>query len=161
YNGIDTDLFLPGPKPAAIAGRPTAVAAARLSAVKDILTMIRAAAVAKRHLPDLLVRVYGSRGPDRAHTPRRRPPSAEVGLESTFELAGFHSRPSEIYNDGDISVLSSITEGFPYTVLESMACERPVVATDVGGVREALDGVGVVVPPRDPEALARAMLELL
>jgi glycosyltransferase involved in cell wall biosynthesis len=42
-----------------------------------------------------------------------------------------------------------------------MACERPVVATDVGGVREALSGFGIVVPPKDPEALGQGMVELL
>jgi glycosyltransferase involved in cell wall biosynthesis len=57
-------------------------------------------------------------------------------------------------------VLSSITDAFPYTVLESMACARPVVGTDVGGVREALDGFGMVVPPRDPEAFGLAVAAL-
>ncbi|RLC74447.1 MAG: hypothetical protein DRI61_16600, partial [Chloroflexi bacterium] len=58
-------------------------------------------------------------------------------------------------------VLSSLSEGFPYTVLESMSCGRPVVATDVGGVREALEGFGVLVPPRDPQALADGIVQLL
>ncbi len=161
YNGVDPEVFQPGPKPAEIAGRPTVVAAARITAIKDILTMIEAAAVAKRAVPQLLVRVYGSLNADPAYTARCRARIAELGLEQTFTLAGFHSRPAEIYNEGDISVLSSISEGFPYTVLEAMACERPVVATDVGGVREALEGFGIVVPPKDPEALGRGMVALL
>ncbi len=161
YNGVDPEVFHPGPKPAEIANRPTVVAAARVTAIKDILTMIDGAAVAKRAVPNLLVRVYGSLNADPAYTERCRARIAELGLEETFTLGGFHSRPAEIYNEGDISVLSSISEGFPYTVLESMACERPVVATDVGGVREALEGFGVVVPPKDPEALGRGMVELL
>ncbi len=66
-----------------------------------------------------------------------------------------------MFNIGDISVLSSISEGFPYTVLESMSCARPVVATDVGGVSEALEGFGIVVPPRDFEALGAAAVQLL
>src|SRR5262249_46362215 len=57
--------------------------------------------------------------------------------------------------------LSSISEAFPYTVLEAMSCARPVVATDVGGVREALDGFGLVVAPRDHEALGKAVVTLL
>src|SRR5206468_477552 len=84
-----------------------------------------------------------------------------AGLEDTFELAGHHSKPTELYAEGDISVLSSISEGFPYTVLESMACGRPVVATDVGGVREALDGYGIVVPPRNHRALGEGIALLL
>ncbi len=42
-----------------------------------------------------------------------------------------------------------------------MACGRPVVATDVGGVREALEGAGLIVPPRDEEALGEAVVRLL
>jgi hypothetical protein len=59
-------------------------------------------------------------------------------------------------------VLCSITEGFPYTLIEAMACGRPCVATNVGGVTEALgDEAGLVVPPRNPAALADACLKLL
>ncbi len=161
YNGVDPDIFRPQPKPPELRNRPTAVAAARISHIKDILTLIRGTAVARRELPNLLVRVYGSLNADPPYVRRCRDLIAELELDGTFELAGFHSTPSEIYNEGDISVLSSISEGFPYTVLESMSCERPVVATDVGGVREALDGFGVVVPPKDPEALGRGIAALL
>jgi glycosyltransferase involved in cell wall biosynthesis len=84
-----------------------------------------------------------------------------MGLEETVDLAGFHTKPSEIYNEGDLNVLSSISEGFPYTVLESMACERPVVATDVGGVREAIADCGIVVPPKNAVALGNGLAELL
>jgi glycosyltransferase involved in cell wall biosynthesis len=58
-------------------------------------------------------------------------------------------------------VLSSITEGFPYTLIEAMTCGRACVATDVGGVAEALGDTGLVVSPRAPEALAEACLTLL
>jgi len=58
-------------------------------------------------------------------------------------------------------VLSSISEGFPYTLIEAMTCGRACVATDVGGVSEALGDTGRLVPPRDPEAMAAACLELL
>jgi len=161
YNGIDPEIFRPGPKPEAIAARPTVVAAARVSPIKDVLSMIEATAVARRQVPNLLVRVYGSLTADPPYVELCRQRIVELGLEDTFELAGFHSSPAEIYNEGDISVLSSITEAFPYTVLESMACQRPVVATDVGGVAEALEGYGIVVPPKDPESLGSAMAELL
>ena len=60
------------------------------------------------------------------------------------------------------SLLSSISEGFPYTLIEAMASGRPCVATDVGGVTEAL-GSGVVwlLPPRRPVEMAQACLTLL
>ncbi|HET7566786.1 MAG TPA: GT4 family glycosyltransferase PelF [Gaiellaceae bacterium] len=161
YNGVDPNLFVPRPKPESTAGRPTVVAAARVMPVKDVETMIEAAAVARREIPDVRFLVYGATDVDLAYTERCRALVASLGLEDTFVFAGFHARPAELYAEGDISILSSISEGFPYTVLESMACGRPVAATDVGGVREALEGAGIVVPPRDPEALGQAVVRLL
>jgi glycosyltransferase involved in cell wall biosynthesis len=161
HNGVDPSLFVPRPKPPERMGRPTVVAAARVFPLKDIENMIRGAAVARRSLPDLHVLVYGADDVDLPYAARCRALIAELDLAGTFELAGFHPKPAEIYCEGDISVLSSISEGFPYTVIESMACGRPVVGTDVGGVREALEGCGVVVPPRDPEALGAGMVQLL
>ncbi len=161
YNGIDPEVFVPRPKPQKTAGRPTVVAAARIFPLKDIETMIRAAAVARERIPAVHFLVYGNTDADIPYVERCRGLIAELGLEKTFELPGFHSKPSEVYTEGDISALSSISEGFPFTVLESMACARPVVGTDVGGVREALEGFGVVVPPRDPEAFGDGVVTLL
>lgn len=61
----------------------------------------------------------------------------------------------------DVFVLSSAWEGFGLVVAEAMACERPVVATDCGGVREVVGDAGFLVPPRDPEALAHGMAQAL
>ena len=160
-NGVDPALFVPRPKPAKTAGRPTVVAAARVFPLKDMETMIRSAAVARAEVPDVQYLVYGSLDADVPYVERCRALIAELELERTFELAGHHSKPAELYTEGDICALSSISEGFPYTVLEAMSCARPVVATDVGGVREALDGFGVVVAPRDHEALGAAVVTLL
>ncbi len=161
YNGIDPDVFVPKPKPPKTANRPTAVAAARVVPIKDIETMIRSAAVARESIPDVYYLVYGSLTADPTYVEKCHKLIADLNLEGIFEFGGFHSKPAEIYTEGDISVLSSISEGFPYTVLESMSCARPVVATDVGGVREALEGFGIVVPPRDPEALGQGVVTLL
>ncbi|MBS1251710.1 MAG: N,N'-diacetylbacillosaminyl-diphospho-undecaprenol alpha-1,3-N-acetylgalactosaminyltransferase [Anaerolineales bacterium] len=161
YNGINPKIFVPKPKPARTANRPTAVAAARVFPLKDIETMIRSAAVARESIPDIYYLVYGSLSADPPYVKKCRRLIAELNLEGTFEFGGFHNKPAEIYTEGDISVLSSISEGFPYTVLESMSCARPVAGTDVGGVREALEGFGVVAPPRDPEALGQGVVKLL
>ncbi len=160
YNGVDPGLFVPRLKPRETAGGPVAVAAARIFPLKDIETMIRSAAVARELVPGIRYLVYGSLDADVPYVERCLRLVAELGLADTFELRGFHTNPAELYAEGDICVLSSISEAFPYTVLESMACARPVVGTDVGGVREALDGFGVVVPPRDPEALGRGVASL-
>jgi glycosyltransferase involved in cell wall biosynthesis len=161
HNGIRAERFRPGPKPAATRGRPTVVALAHVYPLKDIETMIRSCHVARREVPDVEYRVYGSVEREPGYTARCRSLIAELGLEDHFRLRGYGARPAELYREGDLSVLSSISEGFPYAVLESMACERPVVATDVGGVTEAVGDCGVVVRPRDHEALGREVARLL
>jgi glycosyltransferase involved in cell wall biosynthesis len=161
HNGVDPALFRPRPKPPQTADRPTVVTAARIFPLKDVETMIRSAAVARELLPDVHYILYGSVDADPPYTERCRALIAELELEGTFELAGHHSNPSELYCEGDISALSSISEAFPYTVLEAMASGRAVVATDVGGVREALEGFGIVVAPGDHEAFGRAVVTLL
>jgi glycosyltransferase involved in cell wall biosynthesis len=63
----------------------------------------------------------------------------------------------------DLFVLPSRTEGLPITILEAMAAGRPVVATTVGGIPELVrhGETGLLVPPKDPQRLAEAMLALL
>ena len=161
YNGIDPAVFVPKPKPSRTAKRPTAVAAARVFPLKDIEMMIQSAAVARDLLPNVYFLVYGSLNADPPYVAKCRKLIQELGLENTFEFGGFHSKPAEIYTEGDISVLSSISEGFPFTVLESMSCARPVVGTDVGGVKEALDGFGVITAPRDPQGFGEGVVKLL
>jgi glycosyltransferase involved in cell wall biosynthesis len=161
YNGVNPDVFVPEPKPERTQGRPTVVAAARVFPLKDIETMIRTADIVRQAIPDVHFIVYGSLTADPPYVEKCRALIAELELEGTFEFGGFHSEPAKIFTEGDISILTSISEGFPYTVLESMSCGRPVVATDVGGVREALEGFGLVCKPRDPDDLAMGVIKLL
>jgi glycosyltransferase involved in cell wall biosynthesis len=117
--------------------------------------------VVREKIPDVQYIVYGPTDVDPPYTKRCKDTIAELKLEANFRFGGFHSKPHELYHEGDISILSSISEGFPYTVIESMACARPVVATDVGGVREALEGYGIIVKPRDARSLGEGVIELL
>lgn len=119
------------------------------------------AALVREAIPNVLFLVYGATDADPGYTARCVALIEALGLRETFELRGHHPAPEQLYNDGDVSVLTSVSEGFPYTVIESMSCERPVVATDVGGVGEALHDCGRLVAPRDEAAVARALVELL
>ncbi len=161
HNGIDPAIFVPREKPEKTRNRPTVVAAARIFPLKDLETMIRSCAVVREQIPDVQYIVYGPTDVDPPYTKRCLDLINELQLHGNFQFAGFHSKPHELYHEGDISILSSISEGFPYTVIESMACARPVVATDVGGVREALEGFGFVVKPRDAQALGEGVVKLL
>ncbi|HCJ67375.1 MAG TPA: hypothetical protein DHV62_08670, partial [Elusimicrobia bacterium] len=83
-------------------------------------------------------------------------------LEDKVILTGFRRDVKEILAALDILVLSSLREGFPMITLEAMAMSKPVVATDIEGIREqVINGeTGVLVPPKNPEILAEAILRL-
>lgn len=86
-------------------------------------------------------------------------------LEDRVALLGALSREgvlSFLCENADIFVLMSRFEGFPYTVLEAMAAGIPVVATDVGGVKEAAgDDAGIIITPNDGDALRQALTTLI
>lgn len=161
YNGVNTDLFKPTSKPQHTQNTPTVIAVAQVFPLKDIETMIRTADIVRREVPEVQFKVYGSLEVDKPYVKKCRNLIEELGLEETFHFGGFHDQPSMIFNEGDISILTSISEGFPYTVIESMSCGRPVVATDVGGIRDALEGCGILCKPRSPNDIAKGVVKLL
>lgn len=159
YNGVDPTSFPPAESEPAT---PTIAWAGRIDPVKDLETLLRAFARVREVLPTARLRLFGGAAASaNGYLERCRSLAVELGLS---EAACFEGRVAEIrdaYVAGTIVVLCSISEGFPYTLIEAMACGRPCVATEVGGVPEALGDTGLVVPPRDPERLARACLLLL
>jgi glycosyltransferase involved in cell wall biosynthesis len=98
-------------------------------------------------------------GPARAGLERR---TRDLGLESRLLFAGERHDIFEVLSGVDLFVQPSLWEGFGLTVIEAMAAARPVVASRVGGVPEALrDGIdGFLVPPGDVRALAQAILRV-
>ena len=92
----------------------------------------------------------------------------DLGLENSVEFHGFipHEKIVEYYNKCRAFVLPSISskqEGFGIVALEALACETPVISTDIVGVSDDLKEVnaGIIIPPRDVEKLAQAIIELL
>jgi glycosyltransferase involved in cell wall biosynthesis len=87
-----------------------------------------------------------------------------LGLSDRIEFAGHVPSSGAFYREIDAFIVPSVdAEGLPTTILEAMASRLPVIATDVGGATEAVrDGrEGLIVPPRDPRALANAIGRLL
>jgi glycosyltransferase involved in cell wall biosynthesis len=82
-------------------------------------------------------------------------------LEHTVRLVGTKDQASKLLKAFDIFVLPSRFEGFPYALLEACQAGLPIVATDVGGNREAAGPGALYVPKEDPEALARAIQKLV
>ena len=89
--------------------------------------------------------------------------AAESGLGGRLQFLGFRHDVADLLNQLDILVSCSHNETFGRSLIEAMACGRPVVATAVGGVKEVVeDGkTGILVGPRDPGALACAVEQLL
>ncbi|HEX2807157.1 MAG TPA: glycosyltransferase, partial [Kineosporiaceae bacterium] len=86
---------------------------------------------------------------------------ADLELSDTATFEGRVPRQVDAYQAGHLVALTSVSEGFPFTVVESMSMGRPQVCTNVGGVSEAVGDAGFVVPPRDAAAVAEACITLL
>jgi glycosyltransferase involved in cell wall biosynthesis len=86
----------------------------------------------------------------------------ELGLGDRVHLLGERDDTARLFAAFDVTCCSSSWgEGFPNVIGESMACGTPCVVTDVGDAPAAVGQTGVVVPPRNPEALGQAILQLL
>jgi glycosyltransferase involved in cell wall biosynthesis len=89
--------------------------------------------------------------------------STNLGLGRSVEFLGWRPDLDRVYADLDLVVLCSRNEGLPVALIEAQAAGRPVVATRVGGVPDLVvsGDTGLLVPPDDPDALARAIQSLL
>jgi glycosyltransferase involved in cell wall biosynthesis len=128
---------------------------ARLRPEKDHATLVRAFARLADARPDVRLALLGDGECEAAV----RALAASLGVADRVHFVGHVAAAARAQHALDVSVLSSLNEGFPNAVLEAMAAARPVVATDVGGVRDAItDGeTGWLVPPADPAAMAAAL----
>jgi glycosyltransferase involved in cell wall biosynthesis len=132
---------------------------ARLSPIKDHRSLITAVALLAPEFPTLLLVLIGS-GPNRSELEAF---AAAEGVASIVRFAGMREPPPNLHSLFDVSVLCSLSEGFPNSVVEAMAAGRPVVGTAVGGVPDAVRNGenGTLVPVQDPPALAAALAPLL
>ena len=175
FPAVNAERFLPSPErraetrveldiPAEV---PVVGTVANLNPQKGIEYMIRAAPVIWRAHPDVHLLIVGAR----YETHRRY--SARIAAEvasspvpaERFIFPGAQAHPERYFPAMDVSLITSVprSETSTTTAPESMACGVPVVAANVGALAEVVeDGVtGLLVPPRDPDALAAATLRLL
>ena len=160
YNGVDPARFSPGTEARPMNERPLIVNVGLIFPLKGQLDLIEASARVRREVPDVEVRLYGTPS-DRDYYDQCKTRVRELGLEQTVAFAGTTKEPWEVYRRADVVAMASVSEAFPYALIESMLCGAAIVATDVGGVREALGPAGVLVNARDPVALADAIMGLL
>ncbi|MFE6284140.1 GT4 family glycosyltransferase PelF [Streptomyces sp. NPDC057877] len=159
YNGVDPHAFPhAGPEP----DIPTLTWCGRVDPIKDLETLIRAYALVRAEIPATRLRLFGPVPPGgEAYRTRLEKLAAELGVTDGLTFEGRVTDVRRAYAAGHVVMLSSISEGFPFSLIEAMSCGRTTVSTDVGGVREAVGDTGLVVPPREPEKMAAAALTLL
>ncbi|MFJ1945974.1 DUF3492 domain-containing protein [Streptomyces albidoflavus] len=155
------------------AGDPrTLVWVGRIEPGKDLVTLLHAFAEVRRAEPATRLRLVGRLVPGDAEgaaylahcrelARELCPEDGAVSFEEPGETEAGSADLAAAYGSGAVVVLSSVVEGFPVSVVEAMLCGRATVSTEVGAVVEAVGGTGLVVPPKDPDALAEACLALL
>jgi glycosyltransferase involved in cell wall biosynthesis len=158
YNGVDTDRFRP--LDVAKDPRPTVVSVARISIFKDIIALIQATDRVRQSMRNVRCLLFGD-STEPEYYERCAEAVKKLHLEDTFYFMGGTKEPEKAYAVGDVVAFSSITEGFPFAVIEAMACGKAIVATDVGGVSEALEGCGLLVKSRSSHDLGDGILRLL
>ncbi|MFG3013274.1 glycosyltransferase [Streptomyces cinerochromogenes] len=177
YPGMAADRFTEVGESPQRADPHTLVWVGRVEPAKDLVSLLHAFAEVRREEPDARLRIVGSPsgaegaeylGHCRVLAAQLFPDEAEgahaVGDNPVaFEEIGAPGAPTlpDAYAAGAVVVLSSVVEGFPVGLVEAMFCGRATVSTDVGAVVEVIGGTGLVVPPRNPRALAEACVALL
>lgn len=180
-NGIDLARFARAANGAGLRAElglperaPLVVLLARLDPQKGIESFLEAAAAVSRRRPDARFLIVGEKytfaqrtGPAELEVTYKqtlKQRAAHLGLSERVIFTGYRSDVPELFSQAAVSVLPSLSgEGLSNTLLESMAAGLPVVATRVGGSPEMIeDGLnGLLVPPRDPGALAQAICAVL
>lgn len=161
YNGLDLAQWTAGRRVHREAG-PVITTVGNLRRVKGHDVFLEAAAMVCREIPEARFTLGGDvLEPEYFAALQKQ--VTRLGLEQQVSfVGGVRDLPRHLAG-ADLFVLPSRSEGFSNAILEAMAASLPVVATDVGGNAEAVrTGVtGLIVPPENAEALARAMLEIL
>jgi len=160
YNGIEPKRAVdPFPYRKHLGNKKVLLSAGRMTEQKGFDFLIQATSLLRARRDDFAVVILGK---GRLEGQLKRMVKHQ-GLEDTVHFWGFQENIEPYMAGCTVFVLASLFEGMPNVVMEAMALGRPVVATDVNGVRELMvDGeTGLIVPPRDPEAIAAAVNRLL
>ncbi len=131
----------------------------RMHHQKGYYYLLRAASAIVRERKDVYFVLVGD-GPEMNQLQEE---SERMGLADHVRFMGAMDNASELIPAFDIFVLPSLWEGFPIVLLEASAAGKPIVATSIDGSKEIIrDGVnGILVPPKDPERLSKAILRLV
>ena len=165
YNGVDPSAFLLQPdrtkvrEELGIVSGPVLITIARLTEAKGHRYLLQALPRLLETWPQLCCLFVGE---GELHDTLQRM-AMDLGVERSCRFVGIREDIAEILAAADVVVLPSLSEGFPFVLLEALAMGCPVVASQVNGVPELIEDhkTGLLVPPRDPQALATAIREVL
>ncbi len=165
-NGIDVAEFAPGPERRVrlraqmeVKAEFVWLAVGRIVPAKDYPNLLRAFSRVHQVVPAARLWVAGEASATGLALIQAL--AGELGVDASVRWLGLRRDIAALLDAADAFVSASAWEGMPLAVGEAMAMEKPVVATDVGGVRELVGEAGVMVPAKAPEALARAMLAVM
>lgn len=133
---------------------------ANLIPYKGHTDLLHAITEAAPQLPNGWVLVLAGR--DDGHGPALKNLAAELGISDHIKFLGSYDNVPALLQASDIFILPSHQEGFSNALLEAMASQTAIIATDVGGNAEAIQHgmTGLIVPPRNPQALSHAIVTL-
>ncbi|MFE3324847.1 DUF3492 domain-containing protein [Streptomyces sp. NPDC059176] len=178
YPGMEADRFSSVGEGGDAGDPDTLVWVGRVEPAKDLIALLHAFAEVRKEEREARLRIISApvQGQDaRTYLAHCKALAAQLFPDEAvdahavgdnpvaFEEIGGPEAPhvADAYAAGAVVVLSSVVEGFPISLVEAMFCGRATVSTDVGAVVEVIGGTGLVVPPRNPRALADACLALL
>ena len=145
-----------GPEPTA----PTLVWAGALEPGRDPALMLHAFARVRAGLPAARLRIHGEESAP-GYLAHCEALAERLGLADAVEFAGRPGSPAEAWEGATVVVFSALVQRSPRLLADAMLSGRAVVSTDTGVAREVVGPTGLLVPPRDPQALAGACLALL
>jgi len=158
HNGVDLEQFAPQPDVSKIPGRIMTTTSADVH-LKGLQYLLQAVHALQGGVPEITVTILGK--------PKKNGPTLRLiralGLQSRISFRTGLS-PRELcleYARSQIAVVPSLYEGFGLPAAEAMACGLPVISTTGGALPEVVGDAGLLVPPADAEALARAIRRLL
>jgi glycosyltransferase involved in cell wall biosynthesis len=137
------------------------LAVGRVVNAKGFLNLIEAFGQVWPEFPQTQLWIAGAGAPPRSSRTEYSLIAVPRGTMDRVRRLGLRRDIPALFDAADAFALSSSWEGMPLVVGEAMAMEKPIVATDVGGVRELLGDCGTLVPRRSPEQLAAAMVAMM
>ena len=154
YNGVDVKRYVPKKKPPGI----RLLFIGNFVPRKGIIYLIRSFREIKKHVPEAELHIVGRRNEKNEYVQQARKESIE---DISFVDVVNENDLIRHFQEATMLVHPAVYEAFGMTLIEAMACGTPVIATRVGGIPEVLGDSGILIKPKSPDSIAKAVIDLL